>query len=128
MACRRLVQLTLLASLVGPAASSWAGAGCEEPLMGPLHDVQEVIDSLRADANSQNRMIAKNGRTYTLAQASWMQQQLNMIDEACRHGREIEATWRVELLQSKLEAGDPFDSTSSAVRRRPNAMLAAHLK
>ncbi len=109
MVYSRLMQLARWVSfgvlLGAPVTGAWA-AGCAAPLRVPLREVQAMIDSLRADAGFENRMIALNGKSYTRAEANWMQEQLNMIDEACRHGREVEATWRVEALQSKLGAGE----------------------
>jgi hypothetical protein len=129
MACRRLVQLTLFTSLIAPTTGSWAGNGCAGPLVGPLRDVQKMIASLRADSNPPNRMIGQNGLAYTFAQVSWMQDQLNMVDDACRHGREVEATWRVEALQVELGAGGSFgDKSASAIKQRRHGMLAVGSK
>jgi hypothetical protein len=57
-----------------------------------------------------------------------MQQQLNMIDEACRRGREVEATWRVEALQSKLGQSSGPGSLAGTFRRPPQFLLAVRSK
>jgi hypothetical protein len=100
----RRAGLIVLAALLAPALGP-AGAACLEPLQEPLREVQAEIRALRTDAALPSRMIAPDGASYESLRVAWMLDQLSLIDDACRRGREVEATWRVEALQRELEAG-----------------------
>jgi hypothetical protein len=123
---RRPAGLIVLAALVAPPFGAPAGAACLEPLQGPLRAVQGEIRSLRADAALPSRMIAPGGASYETLRVAWMLDQLSLIDDACRRGREVEATWRVEALQRELEAGvPPAPKAPPALRTHRAALFAA---
>jgi hypothetical protein len=122
------IPLILLMLSTAPAPGARA-AGCGEPLSGPLHTVQLVVDSLRADPTQRDRMRAQNGRLYTLAEAKWMQTQVRLIGEACIGNREVEATWRVETLLTQIERGAALATdTGGSMLRRTDALLAVGAK
>jgi hypothetical protein len=126
MSCPRLILLAaLLAPALGVAA---AGAACLEPLQGPLREVQGEIRSLRTDAALPSRMIAPDGSIYESLRVAWMLDQLSLIDDACRRGREVEATWRVEALQRELEAGALPAGKAPPAPHRPGGLLATSSK
>jgi len=126
------LMLLMLSAAAAPGARA---AGCGEPLSGPLHTVQLIVDSLRTDPTQHDRMRAQNGRLYSLAEARWMQAQVRLIHEACIGNREVEATWRVETLLSQIERGMQIErgtaittDTRGPMLRRANALLAVGAK
>jgi len=125
---RHAAGLIVFAALQDLALSAPAGAACSEPLLGPLREVAGAIRSLRPDATLPSRMVAQDGATYESIRVRWMQDQLSMIDDACRRGREVEATWRVESLQRELEAGALSPPKAPPLRRRPAGLFAASSK
>jgi hypothetical protein len=96
----RPIVLTALLTAAGAA-----DAECLGSLQAPLRDVEGMIHSLRSDPELPSRMVGQDGASYESLRVHWMQQQLELIEDACRRGHEVEATWRVEALQRELEAG-----------------------
>ena len=84
----------LLVLLAAPAARA---AGCETPISDSVRTLRLLVDSLR-DGKASSQLVDSDGRTYSLAEASWMREQLRLIGEACSRGGEVEAAWRVEAL------------------------------
>jgi hypothetical protein len=73
--------------------------------MVPLRSVRSAVEALRADPASHDRLLGPEGRSYTPAEAGWIREQLLLIADACRRGRVVEAAWRIEDLQTKLNPG-----------------------
>jgi hypothetical protein len=118
---RRLIQFAVTVLLGEPC---WGGNGCPDPLMQPLGEVQRVIESLQPDPSRADRMIAGDGRVYSVDQSAWMHEELRLIAEACSRGRQVEGTWRLESLQRAVQEGRPASNTRCKSRARESRKCA----
>jgi hypothetical protein len=104
MAIRRLALVYALWALLICAPAAFAdSSGCDAPLVHTVRDVRELVESLHVDGTAQRRVVAPDGIVYTAGEARWMRQQLQLIDQACLRGAEVEAAWRIEALLDNLK-------------------------
>lgn len=82
---RRLCQIGIALALTS-AAGAQAGEQCDPALAQSIRTVQSNVESLRA---GKSDLVALK---------------LRLIGEACAHGRDLEAAWRLEQLQDQLIA------------------------
>jgi len=104
MSVLRRVRVNAGWALLLAAPAAFADSSCDAPLVQAVRDVREVVDSL-ADGKPSHARAAEPGSNVAYAnEARWMREQLQLIDEACRRGAEVEAAWRVEALLDSLKA------------------------
>jgi hypothetical protein len=77
---------------------------CDSSLTTSIHAVERAVESLPP-------YITEPSSDKPDGSVRWMHTELGLIREACSRGSEVEAVWRLEKIQSKIEAATPASQT-----------------
>jgi hypothetical protein len=104
MAMRRLTFVYALRAILICAPLAFAdNRGCDASLLSSVRNARDLVESLHGDELSQRRIAAPDGSVHAIGETRWMRQQLQLIDQACLRGAEVEAAWRTEALLDMLK-------------------------
>jgi hypothetical protein len=92
-----------IAVALSSAAGVQAGEQCEPALMQSIRTVQNSVESTH---NVNSDAVALK---------------LRLIGEACSHGRDLEAAWRLEQLQGQLNAARKISQTRASCQATSSA-------
>ncbi len=104
MAIHRLAHIYALRAMLVFAPVAFAdNGGCDQRLLQAVRDVRETVESIQLDATAHARTGAPYGGVQRVGDARWVREQLQLIDQACVRGGEVEAAWRIEALIESLK-------------------------